>query len=1339
MNRFKFVSIVFLFCSSIFNLAVSDILHVGPDDDITIQGNDEIEYEFIYIDEGGILTIRENAEVTVTDDLILGYEESVSPGDTAALFLRENARLIVEDEIKNTVYPSYDGGGIQMLGNSRINASVIRLVKNLYIEENRHIFVDVSDEAGWLRVGTTDLRGASLEIRGGQNRFTGNFDISYANLTITGGVNDISSVDGRASIRNDSECTITGGTNNFHRYVIFQYSSNLTITDGTNEFKDDVDVSRESDLLISGGTNLFGTNHTLNYDKLRIQNVGSSAIIRGGENTIWRFELINSEATIEDVWIDIGLNIRVWGVSGSELNLNAGTTLNYEIPEQQQVFQNVGLNVDPGSSLNIYGTEESPVTLTCEQVREEGDTWGGIDFFGCGDGFYETAEGDLNYMIIEHAGGIDYLGYEYSAIRVINGIVQLNNCIIRNGKGGGLQSDYGGAEGYLNCVQMNSCEVYNFDYEGVQLADLNHDDGQDPLESFIINCKIHDCGLAYEIPEHPEPPEPRYGAGCLVMNGDANHLIIRNSYFYNNMSYGLMVGTYDYNVYAYDGTSPNIFNNAFFANGCQDNDCEDGGGLFIGIQDYNDPVNIYHNTSWRNGIPEGDDDHGFILKFFGEANFEEEYVDFKNNIAGKNGGTELYFIDYPEPEDDPCIGWTGVRCHDEDDVCNIDYSTDDDFYIDIVIGGGVDDDVRIVNEAPDEEEWDFHLVWRDARYVNNCQETGEYLIDEDGDEELDPDPDGSDPDIGAFGGPYADDWSGEDFYVLILWDEPVATQIDPYWAWYRVGHNISIGPGGGLDIEPGTEFLFNEGAQLTVSGYIDARGTSTKPIVFGSFDESNWDGLVFNSNTNIASTFLEYSEFSGADYGVHLTGVTGTGRLPIDNCTIVDCETGIYANGSRVEITDTEISDCLGNGSSSYGNAIYLTNSTAGQVIIDGCDITENGYDATYSSGAIYVLNSDAKIINTEVFENSGTGITCIGSSPDLDAYDTAERHNDIHDNGPGSPLNESDGAEIYLDYQSTPDIRYNNIYHCVEDPFSAKGYAVFMDEAHTSTINAKNNWWGTNSPSSYESDLFHEGTGTLTYDPWASSEYGVSSMDEYARGMRLWDRGEYEAAARIFRRTINDTGSVGINSVHYLTGCVGEMEDGDFEDQRDFLIEVAERHRDERVSRVAERWATHCLTEIREYEDAMEEYVDRAQNADCLRDSVMAVIDYLAVLELYDGDNVDAAGESIIQQTHLLMNLLDEEREADALLPETFSITTVYPNPFNSATNIAFNLQEDGYIKLTIHDLQGREVTLLYEGQKTAGVHALVWDASGMASGVYICRLQSKTKITSIKMAMVR
>jgi len=89
--------------------------------------------------------------------------------------------------------------------------------------------------------------------------------------------------------------------------------------------------------------------------------------------------------------------------------------------------------------------------------------------------------------------------------------------------------------------------------------------------------------------------------------------------------------------------------------------------------------------------------------------------------------------------------------------------------------------------------------------------------------------------------------------------------------------------------------------------------------------------------------------------------------------------------------------------------------------------------------------------------------------------------------------------------------------------------------------------------------------------------------------------------------------------------------------------------------------------------------------------------------------------------------------------LPQEFSLEQNYPNPFNPRTTIRYNLAEASRVTLTVYDLQGRRVAELTDGWRSAGTHELTWDASGMASGMYLCRLQAGTHTGIVKMMLVK
>lgn len=65
-------------------------------------------------------------------------------------------------------------------------------------------------------------------------------------------------------------------------------------------------------------------------------------------------------------------------------------------------------------------------------------------------------------------------------------------------------------------------------------------------------------------------------------------------------------------------------------------------------------------------------------------------------------------------------------------------------------------------------------------------------------------------------------------------------------------------------------------------------------------------------------------------------------------------------------------------------------------------------------------------------------------------------------------------------------------------------------------------------------------------------------------------------------------------------------------------------------------------------------------------------------------------------------------------------------PNPFNPMTSIAFELADQGFTTLKVYDVLGREVATLVNGALDAGQHVVTFDASRLASGVYVYRLEA-------------
>jgi hypothetical protein len=85
------------------------------------------------------------------------------------------------------------------------------------------------------------------------------------------------------------------------------------------------------------------------------------------------------------------------------------------------------------------------------------------------------------------------------------------------------------------------------------------------------------------------------------------------------------------------------------------------------------------------------------------------------------------------------------------------------------------------------------------------------------------------------------------------------------------------------------------------------------------------------------------------------------------------------------------------------------------------------------------------------------------------------------------------------------------------------------------------------------------------------------------------------------------------------------------------------------------------------------------------------------------------------------------------------FELAQNYPNPFNPSTRIHYTLKSNGKVRLSVYDLEGREVAVLVDGVQNAGAHDAVFSGAGLTSGIYFYRLQTADEVITKKMALVR
>ena len=92
---------------------------------------------------------------------------------------------------------------------------------------------------------------------------------------------------------------------------------------------------------------------------------------------------------------------------------------------------------------------------------------------------------------------------------------------------------------------------------------------------------------------------------------------------------------------------------------------------------------------------------------------------------------------------------------------------------------------------------------------------------------------------------------------------------------------------------------------------------------------------------------------------------------------------------------------------------------------------------------------------------------------------------------------------------------------------------------------------------------------------------------------------------------------------------------------------------------------------------------------------------------------------------------------EVASARPSSFVLEQNYPNPFNPSTTIEFALEKRSPVKLKVFDITGREVARLVDDILTPGSYKVVFNATGLPSGIYFYRIKAG-KYTHTKKLML-
>jgi len=89
--------------------------------------------------------------------------------------------------------------------------------------------------------------------------------------------------------------------------------------------------------------------------------------------------------------------------------------------------------------------------------------------------------------------------------------------------------------------------------------------------------------------------------------------------------------------------------------------------------------------------------------------------------------------------------------------------------------------------------------------------------------------------------------------------------------------------------------------------------------------------------------------------------------------------------------------------------------------------------------------------------------------------------------------------------------------------------------------------------------------------------------------------------------------------------------------------------------------------------------------------------------------------------------------------IPANLQLHQNYPNPFNPSTVIGYQLPVSSHVLLEVFDITGRRIAILVDESQQTGHHHATFDASNLASGVYLYRLTAGEVVQTRQMVLVK
>jgi hypothetical protein len=127
----------------------------------------------------------------------------------------------------------------------------------------------------------------------------------------------------------------------------------------------------------------------------------------------------------------------------------------------------------------------------------------------------------------------------------------------------------------------------------------------------------------------------------------------------------------------------------------------------------------------------------------------------------------------------------------------------------------------------------------------------------------------------------------------------------------------------------------------------------------------------------------------------------------------------------------------------------------------------------------------------------------------------------------------------------------------------------------------------------------------------------------------------------------------------------------------------------------------------------------------------------FVATSRTLDNANRNMISNATLNNSSLSKYLIKKDLAKN--IPKEFLLSQNYPNPFNPITLIEYALPKDANVTIKIYSLLGQEVKTIVNEFKSAGYYSILFDATNLASGVYLYKMEAGDFKNVKKLAVIK